>query len=275
MKDIIYISDFFVDEILGGAELSDDVVVRYIRDKGGNLKTVKSQTFDPTIHKADTFIISNFVGLSEEIKAWFVASGARYIIIERDQKYVARRNTAMYNNFIAPKSEVVNESFYTGAHKVFCLTAHSAKILLGHIDLKNVEVLGCTQFSKYQLELVRSNVGKKKNDKFAIVSGKRSNKAIQYCELNKIEYDIIQHMKYEDLLSKLSEYKGIVFFSHAVETCCRLLVEARMFEMKIITDNRNGCTYEKWFKELKGEKLIDFLENKVKETLDIIYQEIQ
>ena len=275
MKNIIYISDFFIDEILGGPELSDDVVIRYIEDKCSNLKTVKSQTFDPTIHKADTFIISNFAGLQQSTKDWFVTSKSKYVIIERDQKYVARRNTAMYNDFIAPESEVVNKEFYTSAYKVFCLTNHSAEILLKHIDLKNVIVLGCTQFSKQQFELIRSNMGKDKIDKFAIVSGKRSNKAIQHCELNKLEYDIIPPMSHKDLLSKLSEYKGIVFFSHAVETCCRLLIEARIFEMKIITDNKNGCTYEKWFKELKGEKLVNFLENKVKETLDTIHKEIQ
>ena len=29
MKNIIYISDFFIDNVLGGAELSDDVVINF------------------------------------------------------------------------------------------------------------------------------------------------------------------------------------------------------------------------------------------------------
>ena len=211
MKNIIYISDFFASEHQGGAELSDNVVIQFLSKEGYNIKTVKSQTFNPTLHKADIFIISNFVGLSQENKNWFPSSNTKYIIIERDQKYVRSRNTAMYINFIAPKTEVVNQTFYRGAHKVYCLTNHSAEILLSHIDLTNVESFGTTQFSESQFDIIEKNIGKKKNNKFAIVSGKRSNKAIQYCEVNKLEFDILPSMSYEDLIERLSEYKGIAW----------------------------------------------------------------
>ncbi len=50
MKNIIYISDFFANEILGGAELSDKVLIDYLIQEGYNVKTVKSETFNPTIH---------------------------------------------------------------------------------------------------------------------------------------------------------------------------------------------------------------------------------
>jgi len=275
MKNIIYISDFFVNEIIGGAELSDDVVIQFLTNKGYNIKTIKSQTFNPTIHKADTFIISNFVGLSEQNKNWFTSSGSKYMIVERDQKYVRSRNTAMYPDFIAPESEVVNKTFYRGAHKVFCLTNHSAELLLKHIDLTNIEPFGCTHFSQQQFDLLRENIGKNKKNKFAIVSGKRSNKAIQYCEINKLEYDLIFNiMSHKNFIETLSQYKGIIFFSHAVETCCRLLVESRILELKIITDNRNGCTYESWFKKMKGVQLLEFLEIKVDKTLQRIESEL-
>lgn len=274
MKNIIYVSDFFVNEIIGGAELSDDVIIQYLISEGHNIKTVKSETFNPTIHKANTFIISNFAGLSENNKNWFCSSSSKYIIIERDQKYARSRNTAMYNEFIAPESEVVNKEFYRGAKKVFCLTNHSAELLLKHIDLTNVEPFGCTQFSQQQFDLLRENIGKNKKEKFAIVSGKRSNKAIQYCEINKLEYDLLNIMSHKNFIETLSQYKGIIFFSHAVETCCRLLVESRILELKIITDNRNGCTYESWFKKMKGVQLLEFLEIKVDKILQRIESEL-
>ena len=274
MKKIIYISDFFADEILGGAELSDNVVIEYLANKGYNIKTVKSQTFDPTIHKADTFIISNFTGLSKENINLFCTSNIKYIIIERDQKYVDTRNTAMYPGFIAPPSRVVNKEFYRSAIKVFCLTSKQAEIMNLHLEIENIENLGCTQFSKHQFDILRKNIGKNKEDKFAIVSGKRSNKAIQHCEVNKIDYDFLNPMPYEELIETLSKYKGIVFFSHAFESCCRLLVESRILELKIITDNRNGCTYEAWFKNMKGIQLLEFLEIKVDDILKRIESEI-
>lgn len=274
MKNIIYISDFFIDNVLGGAELSDDVVINFLTKEGHNIKTVQSRIFDPTIHKADTFIISNFIFLSPENKNWFVNSDANYIIIERDQKYVDSRNTVMYPGFIAPPSRVVNKEFYSSANKVFCLTKHSAQILLSHIDLKNVESLGCTQFSQEQFDHIRNSYNKNKNGKWCIIPGKRSNKAIQLCETQKIDFDYLKNYQWKDLIKTMADYEGLVFFSHAVETCCRLVIEARMLGLKLKTDNRVGCTYEDWFGKYKGIELIDFLEEKVSNTLDTINSEL-
>lgn len=274
MKNIIYISDFFSDEVLGGAELSDKVLIDYLVKEGQNLKTVKSQKFDPTIHKADVFIISNFVGLSGVNKNWFFSSGVKYIIIERDQKYVRSRNTAMFNNFIAPDKDVVNKTFYRAAHKVFCLTNHSAELLLSHIDLTNVEPLGFTQFSQEQFDHLREVYKEGKNDKWCIIPGKRSNKAIQLCENNKMDFDYLKNYQWKELMEVMSEYKGLVFFSHAVETCCRLVAEARMLGLSVTTDNRVGCTYEGWFKKYKGLELIDYLEEKNFKILEKIKEEL-
>ena len=274
MKNLIYISDFFEAEVLGGAEISDGVLIDYLAKEGHNIKTVKSEKFDPTIHKADTFIISNFVGLSGVNKNWFFSSGVNYIIIERDQKYVRSRNTAMYKDFAAPESEVVNQTFYRGAQKVFCLTNHSADLLLKHIDLTNVESLGCTQFSQEQFDYIRKMYKESKNGKWCIVPGKRSNKAMQLCEIQKIDYDYLKNCQWKELMETMSEYEGLVFFSHAVETCCRLVVEARMLGLKVKTDNRVGCTYEDWFDKYKGIELIDFLEKKVHSSLEIIEGQI-
>ena len=274
MKNIIYISDFFANEILGGAELSDKVLIDYLIQEGYNVKTVKSETFNPTIHKADTFIISNFIRLSHQNRNWFFSSRAKYVIIERDQKYVKSRNTVMYKDFIAPETEVINQTFYRGAHKVFCLTNHSADLLLKHIDLKNVEPLGCTQFSQEQFDHIRNCYQEEKNGRWCIIPGKRSNLGIQLCETQKIDFDYLKNYDWKDLIKIIAEYEGLVFFSHAVETCCRLVVEARMLGLKIKTDNRVGCTYEDWFSKYKGKELINFLESNNFIILDKIQKEL-
>ena len=270
---VIYISDFFVDEVYGGAELSDDVVIQYIKSRGVELKTVKSQTYDPTIHKADTFIVSNFALLKESSKEW-IAENENYIIIERDQKYVRNRNTAEYPGFIAPKSQVVNRDFYISAKKVFCLTGKQMEIMNLHLEIENIESLGCTQFSKQQLQFLSSRLAVEKNNKYAIVPGKRQDKAVAFCEREDIEYEVLQSSTWLKLMDRLCEYKGIVFFSHAFESCCRLLIESKVMGLKIITDNRNGCTYEEWFRKYRGKELLDFLTNKVDETLEKIYSEL-
>jgi len=283
-KKITFIADYFIDEISGGAELSDGVLADYLDSKNWDVKKVKCQDFNPNHHNADTFIISNFATLSAMCKDWFINSGCKYIVIERDQKYVLSRNTAMYPNFIAPKSQVTNESFYVNAHKVFCLTNHSQDILLAHIDLKNTYALGCTQFSETQLDILQKSLDIKKSKKniFAITAGKRSDLAKGYCQKTELEYEVLgesgpglqEKLQYEDFIPALAQYGGIVFFSHAVETCCRLLIEAKVLGLKIITDNKNGCTYEDWWSKYKGRELLDFLKVKVQTNLKEIESEL-
>jgi len=276
IKNITYIADYFVEQHQGGAELSDEVVIESLSSCGHDVTRVKSAAFHPLDREPESqvYVISNFTQLSELNKKWFVNSNIKYIIIERDQKYVRTRNTAMYKNFIAPKSEIVNEDFYRGAHKVFCLTSHSSEIFLKHIELDNITSLGCTHFSKKQFDVLRKNIKNSKNDKFAIVSGKRSDIAIQFCLKNNLEYEIIKKTDYNNFIKNLSHYKGIVFFSHAVETCCRLLVEARVLNLRILTDNKNGCTYENWFKEKKGEDLLEYLEEEIPKNIKRIEESL-
>lgn len=271
---VIYISDFFIDELHGGAELSDDVVIKYLISKRVEVKTVKSLIFNPTIHKADTFIISNFLLLSEENKYYFRTSNVNYIIIERDQKYVKGRNTVDYPGFIAPPSKVINKDFYTNAKKVFCLTSKQMEIMNAHLEIENIESLGCTQFSDGQLGYLSHRVDLDKVDKYAIVPGKRQDKAVALCEREGFEYDILYKSSWEKLIDRLCKYKGVVHFSHAFESCCRLLIESKAMGLKIITDNRNGCTYEDWFRKYKGHELIKFLSKKCDETLKRIYEEL-
>jgi len=261
-----------VEDISGGAELSDNVLINFLEERGLRIEKVRCSQF--TCNKAPAYIISNFVSLSEQSKKFLIENNLKYIIIERDQKYVRSRNTAKYPDFIAPKSEVINKNFYAAAKTVFCLTSKQMEIMNEHLDLDNLESLGCTQFSKKQLKILSENIDNKKNDKYAVVKGKRWDKAVAVCERDGIDYDVLDRQEYPKFIKTLSGYKGIVFFSHAFESCCRLLIEARILNLSIVTDDRNGCTYEDWFGKYKGKQLLDFVENKTGETMKKVLEEI-
>jgi len=52
------------------------------------------------------------------------------------------------------------------------------------------------------------------------------------------------------------------------------LVEARVLNLKILTDNKNGCTYEEWFINYKGEKLLNYLKKEMPNNLKKIEKEL-
>ena len=57
------------------------------------------------------------------------------------------------------------------------------------------------------------------------------------------------------------------------ETLSRVVVEARMMNMAVVSNKNVGATYEPWFK-LKGEKLIDYMTTKREEICDKILEAI-
>jgi hypothetical protein len=51
-------------------------------------------------------------------------------------------------------------------------------------------------------------------------------------------------------------------------------VEARILNLKILTDKKNGCTYEKWFTDYKGRELLEFLKKEMPNNLKKIEKEL-
>tara|TARA_R110002153_G_scaffold64821_3_gene173689 strand:+ start:54332 stop:55171 length:840 start_codon:yes stop_codon:yes gene_type:complete len=272
MKKVIFVADYFQEEVLGGAELSTEVLVNNLKSRGFEVEKLKCLDFKD-LHLKENLIITNFVTLSDYYKN-LISNNSNYIIIERDQKYVRTRNLTNYDNFIAPDSEIVNREFYKKASSVLCLTEKHTELTKLNLKLDNIFNIGCTQFSEDQLLMIESNITNEKNSRFAVVNGKLDKHAVEYCKKNNLAYDHLPRMEYSELMKTLSKYEGLVFMSHHFESFCRLLVEAKILGLRIITDNRSGCTYESWFKSNMGLDMSNIIRKKVKKSIDIVEEKI-
>mgnify|MGYP003667923610 FL=1 len=92
INKITYISDFFIEDFQGGAELSDNVLIQFLKENNIEIEKIKCSKFDFNSTNTKSYIISNFVSLSEKNKNLLIKGEAPYIIIERDQKYVSAPN---------------------------------------------------------------------------------------------------------------------------------------------------------------------------------------
>ena len=77
---ILFISDFYINEIIGGAEICNNVLINKLKhcynitcEKSHNVKI-------QDIEKYDFFIIANFFQLNDEIK--------NYLSLNKQKKYV-------------------------------------------------------------------------------------------------------------------------------------------------------------------------------------------
>ena len=70
-KNIVYISDFFLEDVCGGAELNDCELLNMLSLNGFDIQKIKSHDLKKQIldlNKDCFFIVSNFTNLSRESK---------------------------------------------------------------------------------------------------------------------------------------------------------------------------------------------------------------
>ena len=114
---ILLISDFFVEELPfgGGAEYNDKILSQILDTEEVNIARKKSASvsvdFLTNLDKDTKLIISNFVLLKQDCKQ-YIQNKFSYIIYEHDHKYLISRSPGLYNDYLAPKSQIINHSFY-------------------------------------------------------------------------------------------------------------------------------------------------------------------
>jgi len=270
MNKIIFVADFFANEIPGGGELNNQELIEILRQRNTHVLEIKSNKLTPEFISECSnkvkFIVANFVMLSQESKI-MLENDREYIIYEHDHKYVKSRNPANYDNFIAPKSEIINFSFYKNAKAVFCQSQFHADIVESNLKLDNIISLGGNLWSEDSLETMLSMSRVNKKPSCAIMNStnwhKNTADAIKLCKAKQWDYDIIPPCGYIEFLLRLGQSEKFVFLPKTPETLSRIAVEARMMGLSVITNNMVGATKEEWF-SLKGEELINIMFEKRK-----------
>jgi len=279
MKKIVYIADFFVHQISGGAELVDDYIIGQLKELY-DIKSINSQSVTTEIiedNKNSFFIVSNFIGLSEAVK--LKLSNCRYAIIEHDHKFLKTRDPSPFENGIAPADQIINGYFYRNAKAVFCQSKSHAECTRDNLMLNNVSNFGFSFWSDKSLDLIESTASNKKSVPNAILKSsnaiKGTSRAINYCKKHNIDYSLIQSPQYSEFISQLSVVENLTFFPQVKESFCRLVVEARMLGCSLTTNKNLGCASEEWFSSLKGKELIDFARQKIRENIKHIKNVIE
>jgi len=274
LTKFVLISDYFSDEIVGGGEINNEVLADLLRQKGHSVIEEKSSSVvaETVMDYSDhCFIVGNFINLLEEVKESL--RSVPYIIYEHDHKYLKTRNPADYPNYKAPPEDIVNYEFYYNALAVICQSEFHANIVAKNLPLENIISFGGNLWSDKQLEKLEKMIDEPKADRFSVLQSpimhKNAHGAIKYCMDMEKEYELISSQNPIDFLDKLGRNKYICFLPKTAETLSRIVVEARMMEVAVITNNLVGATKEEWFK-LKGRPLIEKMRQKKRHIVNVI-----
>lgn len=275
MTKIYYFSDLLLEDLIGGGELNDHELCKIILRKGYSLHKLRTSEIKQEHLKKDSFyIVSNFIGLKSEYKK-FLIENCKYIIYEHDHKYLASRNPAIYKDYKAPKDQVINKSFYEKAKMVFCQSSFHKRIIQKNLEIDNIYNISGNLWSIDSLETMRLLSKRKKIDCYSVMNSmiehKNTREAAFYCDKKNLQYTLISSKNYQEFLSLLSSNSKFLFLPKTPETLSRVVVEAMMMNVKVITNKRVGASYEPWFNK-KGEELIDIMLNKREEVVNKILE---
>lgn len=285
MTDILFITDHPHGD--GGAELNDRCLVKELRKKNNVVEFIKSERVNNGFlerNKDCKFIVSNFIYLHEFTRE-YMAKYMDYIIYEHDHKYCRSRDPGEYENCEVPESELINQEFYKNSRAIFCQSKLHKEIVQKNLsfldDSQVVSVSGNFWEDRRldEMERVRKEVNKL--DKCAVmrssIQHKATRKARNYCEQQEIDYNLISDGDYDSFLNKLGSHKYFAFFPETVETLSRVIVEAKMMGVAIITyanaEDRIGALSEDWMRRDSGEVVEHMKETKERVT-EIILEKL-
>jgi hypothetical protein len=271
---IAFLQDFFEDELVGGAEQNDSVLIDYLSDLGHHVVQVHTYMAHSVIECFDYFVVSNFVRMPQQTKQ-ILTEQKKYIIYEHDHKYVANRNPAAYKDFMIPENHVINRDFYFNAQKVFVLSEVCKQVIEKNLNLDNVINIGCSLWSSSKIELIRANISTEKKWKFGLLNSnnevKGTKQALEFCKQNNISLDsvaAISSPKYKNFIEQLSECETFIFFPQVLETYSRVCAEAKMLNCKLITTPKMLGFFSEDYSNLSGVDLADKIELQIYTALN-------
>jgi len=267
--NVVFVADFFEDQIKGGAEIYDGILIRMLRRSGSKVVCFSTREFiDKHVllyrQSGFHFLVSNFCNLRKDAYQEFLNHPGSYSILEHDHKYIIERDPSHYDDFLVPSERIRYREFYANAKNVFAQSKIHASCIQRNLRIFNVINLGMSLWSDEQISILRKHTGVGKEDCAAVMQSsnpiKNTHEAIEFCAKRDMRFKMVGSPDYEEFIRQLSECDRLVFFPKVLESFNRVLLEARMLGLKLSTNSLNGCTSEDWFKEYKGEQLIDFVE---------------
>ena len=275
--EFIFVNDMFVEDYVGGAELSLETLVQTCKsDKVVKVRTAELSKFLIENNKDAKWVFGNVANASNEMIANIVSSSITYSFVEFDYKFCKHRNPALYEMVEGASCDYKNTErgqvmtdFVNSASSVFFMSEEQKNLHTSNlpgIKNKNLFVLSSLftdEFFNF-IDHVRSN-SKGKNDKW-VVLGSRSwvkglNETEAHCKEQDYDYEVLWNLPYQQFLEKLSESKGLCFKPTGLDTCPRMVIEAKLLDCELDTNDKVQHHKEEWFsRDYQG--IVDYLKSR-------------
>ena len=281
--DIIFVNDFFVEDLIGGAELSLEALIE--TSGQANLKAAKIKSSQVTTellqeHQNRYWVFASITGIDQNLIPTITVN-MKYSLICFDYAFCKYRSIEKCRYAEQHENEkccAINETFgklmstfFYQADSLWFMSEEQLRIWADHFPFlasKNVTVLSSIFNEDFwkKFAVLREKLKTKeieKNDKYLIQDSnswiKGTGQSVAYCEATNIPYELLGNVSYDEFLLKLASSKGFIFTPLGKDTCPRVVIEAKLMGCKIIANENVQHLKEEWFDTDNIETTISYL----------------
>jgi glycosyltransferase involved in cell wall biosynthesis len=259
---VIFVADFFIEDVAGGAELTTEAL---IRKSPVNIQKIKSKDLNLQILEQgqDCFwVFCNYAGMDPNLIPTIVTN-INYSIVEYDYKFCAFRSIEKHKFETGEDCNCNNEgigkivsAFMYGAKSIWYMSEKQQEIYESRFPfLSEVKtmVLSST-FSDEAFAAIttlREKYKNSKSDQWLVLGStswiKGTQEAIDWCNQNNKEFEVIQDMSHAECLEALAKSQGLVFLPRGGDTCPRIVIEAKLLGCELHLNEHVQHKDEEWF----------------------------
>lgn len=273
----IFVSDFYSNEVQGGAELTTDALISYAPPEQSVFRLHSGSLTDELIkkHKDKTFILTNFISATVEGLTALIENKAKYYIIEYDYKYCRFRSEGLHliqtkkacDCFKNEQIKTLVSGLFLNSKAIFWMSEGQRKhYLLRLPELANVDsIILSSVFDLKSLEtlnsLYESSKLNEKINKVAILSKESSSwiKGIEsteaFLKLDGKDFVNLPKKPYFEFLQEMSKYKTFCFRPSDKDTCPRVTIEAKLLGLELILNKNVQHKDETWFSSSREDTM--------------------
>ncbi len=261
-SEVVFVADLFASDYAGGAELTSQALI-----DSCPLKIECLRSKEVTIELLEEghqkyWIFGNFSAMNMELIPTIVAN-LNYSVLEYDFKYCRYRSPEKHRF-----AEQIDCNCHTEMHgKMISAFFYGAKSLWWMSEAQENHYLGLFPFLKEKESVVLSSVFddnyfatvKTLNEKYKnenrqgwIVLGSNSwikgaEAAEAWCKMTGKDYEVVWNLPYSEVLEKLAKAEGFVYLPEGMDTCPRMVIEAKMLGCQLHLNDYVQHKNEVWF----------------------------
>jgi hypothetical protein len=286
---IVFVQDFFLVDLVGGAELSMDALHRSAPVPFAMVRASQLTQEMIETHQSCHWVFGNFAHLDPSLIQYFISSKISYSVFEHDYKFCRWRSVERHLS--EGKEECrceteawgkLIESFYLNAKQVwFCSQRHMQRYFERFPSLKNSNcsvlsaVFGDEFFHKI-VPLIQTLPSRKKSGWLTLESDawiKGTNDAKRWLDDNRKSYSLIKGMTPDQVLESMAGAEGFVCLPRGADVSNRMVTEAKLLGCEIVANDNIQHVGESWL-DYEPVNALRWLHNRRnvfwQRTLDII-----